>query len=117
MAAAAAAGCFRVLRARWVVRSPRPPLASSKIFTAVKALSKSLKDTGFAIESGAKLDHTTKTYTPSAVGAKLGVDMGVVVFTNHGADSTKCNIKAKSYSKKALRKCVDGAIAAKKTDL
>lgn len=85
----------------------RPPMESSKIFDAIKLLSKEMKDdvdVGFAVESGAHWDHKVNKYVASAVGSNYGVDMGVVVLV--GDKVVPCNIKAKKFSKKTLKKCV-----------
>lgn len=99
-----------------VVCVARPPITSSKIFQSVKAMSKASSGFGFGVDSGSKLDTATRGFPwiPSEVGAKLGVEIGAVVFTNFGKDSTTCNIKAKLYSKKTLTKCVKDAITATK---
>mmetsp|Transcript_9625 Transcript_9625/g.13073 ORF Transcript_9625/g.13073 Transcript_9625/m.13073 type:complete len:254 (+) Transcript_9625:78-839(+) len=89
-----------------VIGFVRPPIASSKIFGAVKVLSKSLKDVGFAIEDGAKLDSKTGKYAASDIGAHYEMDMGAVVFSNFGARKHICKIKAKQFSKKSLAKCI-----------
>jgi len=93
-----------------VVAVVRPPVASSKIFGAVKSLAKAQRKekevVGFAVDSGASFDVKQKKYVSSVVGEHLHVEMGAVVFYDHGKLRVKCAIKAKHYSAKTLEKCI-----------
>jgi protein disulfide isomerase len=91
-----------------VVAVVRPPMASSKIFGAVKSLAKQRKEqqVGFAVDLGASFDVKQKKYIASAVGEHLHLDMGAVVFYDHGKRRATCAIKAKQYSAKTLAKCI-----------